>query len=793
MTKLIPRTDQEAAIRRMVDEPTWAVLDGSEPSAGKTVMHVEQGLRMNASVVVAVGPLGTVDGWAKTLLGQSDGKHELKWITSKKAGMAHYADLLAGKPGWYFIGRELFRKPRIDAAKIKADLGIVDECLVAGTLISTPSGDVPIESIRAGDMAYGFDHESETITEVPVGAIMNKQTNHVVSKWGATPNHPFYVEGHGYAPLGDVDEGDVFYGIEVGSNIPQLRKLQQGFRGSTEVSENPMLPKKLRAKVEGQGKPSPDRSPARSARPVGGDTRGQEGEVGNNEKDVGVGGDQGKSFGQYDKPEPGEAPRGYGESIADEDSAWSFLRAPKWGQRESRPVRARDVDSLGEWLDSFIRHTKRERGKGSRDTHLVQGRPGIAGVEVGSRMRRSIAQFANRSPGGHQEGFASLQQGVDYIEIQEPRDFERFGLVREESYSSDEVTVYNIETGSGNYFANGILVHNCQLYSNRKSAGWKKLMQFQPMFKVACSGTWFGNKVENMWSVARWLWPDKVDRSFWRWVDEWLDTEHDYFAGKKVTGEKVEGAFASSLPCYVRIVPTLVELETPIQRWVDLSPVQRRMYDKLEKDLFVQAASDVLMTEVSIATRTRLRQLSMAECDAETVVEEVAGEMVERQRVWFPVGARSSKFEELQEIIAENVGEPMLVLTDSAQFVDLAVHRLGAQAFAWRGGVSQEARNDAKRKFVDGEIRFIVAQVASIGEGVDGIQFGCNTVVWASKSDSNFLNKQALRRAHRTGQVKPVRQFEIMARDTIDDEQHLALLTKGLKIEAALAFDNANG
>ena len=460
LTKLIPRADQEAAIQRMVDEPTWAALDGSEPSAGKTVMHVEQGLRMGASVVVVVGPLGTVDGWAKTLLGQSDGEHELKWVTSTKDGMANYADLLAGKPGWYFIGRELFRTARIDAAKIKADLGIVDES---------------------------------------------------------------------------------------------------------------------------------------------------------------------------------------------------------------------------------------------------------------------------------------------------------------------------------------------QIFANRKSVGWKKLMQFQPMFKVACSGTWFGNKVENMWSVARWLWPDKVDRSFWRWVDEWLDTEYDHFAGKKVTGEKVEGAFASSLPCYVRIVPTLVELETPIQRWVDLSPVQRRMYDKLEKDLFVQAASDVLMTEVSIATRTRLRQLSMAECDAETVVEEVAGELVEKQRVWFPVDAKSSKFEELQEIIKENVGESMLILTDSAQFVDLAVHRLGAQAFAWRGGVSQEARNEAKQKFVDGEIKFIVAQVASIGEGVDGIQFGCNTVVWASKSDSNFLNKQALRRAHRTGQDRPVRQFEIMARDTIDDEQHLALLVKGLKIEAALAFDNAGG
>ena len=459
MTKLIPRPDQEAAIRRIIAEPTWAVLNGSEPSAGKTVVSVEQGLRMGSEIVVIVGPLGTVDGWAATLLGQSDGEHKLKWITSKKDGMVHYADLLAGKPGWYFIGRELFRKPRIDAAKIKADLGIIDES---------------------------------------------------------------------------------------------------------------------------------------------------------------------------------------------------------------------------------------------------------------------------------------------------------------------------------------------QIFVNRKGAGWKKLMQFQPMFKVACSGTWFGNKVENMWSIARWLWPDITDRSFWRWADTWLLSEHDYFAGKKIVGEKVEGAFAASLPCYVRIVPTLVELETPIERWVDLTVTQRKMYDKLERDMFVHTETDVLMTEVPIATRTRLRQLSMAQCDSESYTEWVDGEEKVKQRVWFPVDAKSSKFDELAEIIDENPGESMLVLTDSAQFVDLAAHRLGGKAFAWRGGVPQEARNDAKRRFVAGELQYIIAQVASVSEGVDQLQFGCNTVVWASKSDSNFLNGQALRRVHRTGQDKPVRQYVIKARNTIDDAQHLALLEKELKIQAALAFDNAS-
>lgn len=453
--RLILRPEQEAAVQRALDEPTWSVLNASEMSAGKTVMHVEQGLRMGANIVVIVGPLGTVDGWAKTLHRQSGGKCELRHITSKKAGQAHYHALLSGEPGWYFIGREYFRTKAIDVARIHADLGVVDEV---------------------------------------------------------------------------------------------------------------------------------------------------------------------------------------------------------------------------------------------------------------------------------------------------------------------------------------------QVYANRKGVGYKKLMQFQPVHKVACSGTWFGNKVENMWSVTRWLWPQQTDRSFWRWVDTWLTTDYDHFAGKKVTGEKRPGAYAESLPCYIRIEPTLVELETPEERWVDLSPQQRKMYDKMERDMFVEVESDVLMTEVPIAMRTRLRQITMAVCDAESYTEFDFDKGVEvvKQRVWFPEDAKSTKFDELKALIEERPDEPMLILTDSAQWVKLAASRL-PDAFAWMGGVSQDDRNAAKQAFIDGRLKYIVAQVASVAEGVDGLQLACNTVVWASQSDSPMLNAQALKRVHRTGQDKPVRQVFIKARDTIDDEQHLALLNKQLQIKAALA------
>ena len=450
MQPLTPRPEQERAILALLDNATKGSLNASLMSSGKTLMHVEQGIRMGARRVVIIGPLGTVDGWQKAMSTQSGETLRLRHITSKKEGMAHYQALISGEAGWYFIGREFFRSAKIDPEKMKhVDLGIYDEV---------------------------------------------------------------------------------------------------------------------------------------------------------------------------------------------------------------------------------------------------------------------------------------------------------------------------------------------QMAASRSSVGHKKLMRFQPDYRVACSATWFGNKVENMWSVTRWLWPELTDRSFWRWANQWLTMEFDPFAGKKITGEKVPGAYAKSLPLYIRIEPTLVELMEPEERWVDLTPTQKKMYDQMEKNMFVQLSEEsYLVVEVPIAMRTRLRQLTMATFQTREV--ERRGEVVEE--VFFPEGAKSSKFDELTELIAENPDEPMLILSDSAQWVELAASRL-KNSFAWKGGVSQDARNQAKADFVAGSVKYIVAQIAAIGEGVSDLQFGSNIIVWASQSDSNYLNMQARGRIHRTGQERPVRQIFIKARDTIDDEQHLNLLNKQIAINSAL-------
>ena len=295
---------------------------------------------------------------------------------------------------------------------------------------------------------------------------------------------------------------------------------------------------------------------------------------------------------------------------------------------------------------------------------------------------------------------------------------------------------------------------------NRNSKTYKTLKQVAGRFKLSMSGTPTGNSFQGAWAVARWLWPDKVDSSYNRWVDTWCATVYDHFApgNRKVVGEKKPGAFFNSLPCYVRIESKLdVDMEMSV-RYVELTGEQRKAYEQLEKNMITWVEGNPLVVEFPITLRARLRQatLGMFSVDAEGDVT-------------FSDDCKSSKIDAMLEILEDEWdGEPALILTDSRKFADVVVARLDGQAAAWHGEVSQTRREERKKQFIDGDIRYLVAVTSAIAEGVDGLQHATRNILWLSRSDNRLLNEQAMARVMRQGQTKQVRSVEILAVDTYD-------------------------
>jgi SNF2 family DNA or RNA helicase len=306
------------------------------------------------------------------------------------------------------------------------------------------------------------------------------------------------------------------------------------------------------------------------------------------------------------------------------------------------------------------------------------------------------------------------------------------------------------------------------------------------------SGTIAGNKIEGFWSVLRWVYPEVAGRSFWNWIEIYCKTEVDFFAGKVVVGESQVGGIVGSIPCYIRHLkrdeccdfhPNGIDHELPAMttevRTVQLSPEQKRIYKKLEKDLFVWLGENPLAVDVPVAVRVRLRQITLG-------VPIVGEDGV----VTFAEDCKSTKIDELFQVISDHPdGEQMLVLTHSQKFANVVTKRLrgaGHTTFEWSGTQSQASRDKALEAFIAGEVQFIVAVISAIGEGTDGLQEAANVMVWLSKDDNRLLNEQAAGRLDRRGQKRSVLSYEIVAEDTYDEGQLSNLVEKQLQMNSSL-------
>jgi len=322
---------------------------------------------------------------------------------------------------------------------------------------------------------------------------------------------------------------------------------------------------------------------------------------------------------------------------------------------------------------------------------------------------------------------------------------------------------------------------------NRKSKTHKTLKQVKGGFKLAMSGTPTGNSFSGAWAVTKWLWPSEVDNSYWAWVDKWCATEYDHFApnGKKITGERRPGAFFNSLPCYVRIES---EVEAELQEeqvYIELTREQRKAYNELEEKMITWLGERPLVVEFPISLRARLRQATLGLFSID-----------DDDNVVFDNDCKSQKIDVMFDVLEDDFkNETALILTDSRKFADVVVSRLtrdGKTAMPWHGNISDAKRQETKEAFVSGSCQYVVAVIAAIAEGVDGLQHATRNVLWLNRSDNRILNEQVAKRVHRRGQERTVRSVELVAIDTYDSGVLSSQIKKAIDMNKTLKEKHGN-
>lgn len=297
-------------------------------------------------------------------------------------------------------------------------------------------------------------------------------------------------------------------------------------------------------------------------------------------------------------------------------------------------------------------------------------------------------------------------------------------------------------------------------------------------YRWALTGTPVTGRLDSLWAIMHFVspeeWPSKS-----AFLDRYALTSWNYWGGLEVMGlqpEHKEEFFKVLDPRFLRRPKDLVLPQLPPKvyqyRIVDLSPKQRKAYNDLKKHMIAELDSGVEAVTEPIVKLRRMLQLTSAYAE------------VDDQGQWF-LTEPSTKLDALMEVIEEAGNQGVAVFAESRQLIELAEARLTKAEIpftAIHGKVTPAERQEAVRRFQNGEVGVFLATLATGGEGITLTR--ASVLVFLERSYSMVHNKQAEDRLHRIGQTADkVTIVDILADDSIDSNRLDILEGKALALE----------
>jgi hypothetical protein len=434
-----------------------------------------------------------------------------------------------GEPLFQFTGRRWSIAEYIaNHAKEQFKMLVADECLVRDTLIATPDGPRPIQDISVGDYVLSYNHESKQVEARKVLQTMkNPAPEKLIKAAGivCTPNHPIFTEEQGYVKAQKVSSKTVSLLRNHLHDLPQGRRNSQVLLPLLRVFQP--FP---RSKKEG-GRCTSETAGRKSMRGVwenllpeaygatfsGSTLLFPELQIAASTQEPGL---QKCLYSQIE---------GFGRSQITREASTIFCRTDAAKQPHKEPGnRGEDSPSTQgqnfsctrrQWTtdktaDSFVSRS-RFAGSGNGTCHpncIGEGTIREPAYCLQSGYRHSRCQVSHRSgwqnPQNQEMEISRPPQNgglefyrVDRVEILERGSGSGFEQVCPDGF------VYNLEVeGNHNYFANGVLVHNCHEFAAKASDRGIAFHQLvsSTKYTLTLTGTFFGGKSSSIfWLLHR--------------------------------------------------------------------------------------------------------------------------------------------------------------------------------------------------------------------------------------------------------------------------------------------------
>jgi SNF2 family DNA or RNA helicase len=308
---------------------------------------------------------------------------------------------------------------------------------------------------------------------------------------------------------------------------------------------------------------------------------------------------------------------------------------------------------------------------------------------------------------------------------------------------------------------------------NPKSQRTKAAMRIRSHRSFMLSGTPMLNQVDELWTTLNRINPTKFPR-YWTFVNRYC--LFGGYQGKAIVGSKNTKELNGHLKDIMlrRMKDDVLSRDKPtyVQVKVGLSDEQRKLYDTLMNDLLLVTGTGEEEIGNALTKFLRAKQICCTPSAVDPSMRDSSDKM-------------DQVIEDLLEITSGKNAEKAIVFTQFRGVLESlerrwrAVHHFsgGPNLYQLHGGVPQDQRVPVVNAWSnDGQPSVIACMTQVAGVGLNMV--AARQVLFIDKLFVPGLNKQAVDRADRIGQNRPVIVREYIAKGTVEDRIEQILRTK---------------
>ena len=305
-----------------------------------------------------------------------------------------------------------------------------------------------------------------------------------------------------------------------------------------------------------------------------------------------------------------------------------------------------------------------------------------------------------------------------------------------------------------------ILLDEAHMLKNPKTAGFRAARSLKAEQVIALSGTPVENQLTDIWSLMELVTPNLLGTldQFRRTIDKPIVRDDDATAKALLQRRLRPFLLRRTKDEVARDLPE----KTVIPEWIELEKAQLANYESLRL-LMQQRVRDEIarvgLLRSQIVFLDALLKLRQVCCDPRLVPQ------------FEDKGSGSAKLARLLEMLPELLreGRRIILFSQFTSMLDLIKPELDALRVAYveiRGETRD--RETPVRQFQDGDVPLILVSLKAGGTGLN--LTAADTIILYDPWWNPAVEAQAIDRAHRIGQSKPVFVHRLIARGTIEEK-----------------------